>query len=1320
MDKYLEQVKPSYSGYQELHVHTNGSFRDAVNTVADVFDAAEEQGRNAVAITDHGNMTRLFEALKERTKREKKHLSDELRAIAVPEDEIQKILRTMSAFDSLRNPNEKMRQYIELYESAFVQAARKSVQFVPGIEMYEANPGVDNENRWHIIFLAKDWQGMKALFLLCNLAQLNKKNEMPRCTVDTMKLIFGEGKPGHGHVIATSACIGGKIPSTLLARYRLMVKQRELIDEQAKLTVISPEAIADGQKAVEDAKAEIECLMQKKSELKKIAAKKYKAAIRRAEKTLADAVAKSNSGDQLSFENYNAPVAAAQATLDGILAQEKESQEAAAKVPEIEKELKEKKAILEKKKEALASLEKTNAPAMRIQLKIDLLETEIQSIGDSYAQAKAYALEYQEIFGKGNFYIELQNHGIEAEVLIRNQLVQLARETGIPLTAANDVHFKNPQAKRKRDIIAALRYPNLTVSDIAYQEGNSELYFKSTDQMMQLFADIPEAIENTNRIAEQCNVFYTKEMHLPQFVAPDGQTPAQYLRKSAVQNILKKYPDCMSWSKERQTAFKQRLNYELSIIEKMGYSSYISIVEEFIRYAKSNFGTDSVGPGRGSGAGSLVCFLVGITNIDPLKYGLIFERFLNPERVSMPDIDTDFAPSIRDKVIAHVAERYAYQDAYPVEELRGTVCAIATEGVLAAKSAIRQVGKVTGVSLSVCDKIAKLVPTTVGMTLKKALEESSDLAQLYSNNAEAKSLLDDAMLVEGTPVQTGVHAAGIIIADKPLSEYAPLYWSDDANTWVIQYDMVSCESDIGLLKMDFLALRNLDIIMRCKDFIRKVKNKEVDSFAVEQADDEEVIAAIYGKGDTDGVFQFESGGMKKTLRSFVPQQIEDVILLNAAYRPGPMQYIPQVTDVKFKRSKPHYVVPEMASILEATYGSPIFQEQIQQIFHEIAGFSLGQADIIRRAMSKKHLDELEAAKDGFVTGLKAKGADEAEIEKFWNELLDFAKYAFNKSHAAAYSVLSYYTAWLKHYYPTEYIAALMSFTQKEDIAPYVKDAKDYEIKVLPPDVNKSIIYTAPTRNGEIRFGLEGISGVGAAAEKIIAERKRRGSFDTLDEFILRCTIVGVNKGAIESLIKAGALSGIVTNRHQALENLSANVNACRAAIRAVSKKADQTAENMLLDADALYEAINSDGEFKLPVQAICAEYDAVELAQMEKEVAGYYTSGNPLEKYRDVLNRYQHTPIEELAEKNGTEEKIVVVGHISNFLIIHRKSDGAPMCKFTLEDLTGSVESVCFVRQFSRLKTQLSDGAIVTLTGKVEKQEDDNVQFIVQTGRKLA
>lgn len=659
-----------------------------------------------------------------------------------------------------------------------------------------------------------------------------------------------------------------------------------------------------------------------------------------------------------------------------------------------------------------------------------------------------------------------------------------------------------------------------------------------------------------------------------------------------------------------------------------------------------------------------------------------------------------------------MARRYAYTGEY-TPGLESTVCSIYTEGELAARSSIRQVGKVTNVPLPVCDKIAKLVPATVGMTLEKALAEVVELKELYDTDAQAKRLLDDAMLVEGTPVQTGIHAAGVIIADKPVSEYAPLFWSDDAQGWVIQCDMVSCEADVGLLKMDFLGLRNLDIIMRCEQFIRKTKGVTVDARAIERADDPEVIDKVYATGDTDGVFQFESAGMKKTLRTFKPERIDDIILLNAAYRPGPMQYIPQVTDVKFGRKSPNYIIPELKNILEPTYGSPIYQEQIQQIFHEIAGFSLGQADIIRRAMSKKHLDELVAAKDGFVAGFKAKGAKAADIEKFWSELLEFAKYGFNKSHAAAYSVLSYHTAWHKHYYPAEYMAALMSYSDKDDMAAYVQDAKNYGVQVLPPDINASIAYTAPTKAGAIRLGLEGLMSVGAAAVKIVDDRRVHGAYTSLDDFVLRCTLSGVSRGAIESLIKAGALAGLVNNRHEAVENMPAYINACRAAIR---KQAGAT------DTEGIYRALTTDG-FKLPVAVPQAEYDTMELLGAEKECAGCYLTGNPLDKYRQELSQYAHTPI---AEVTASQDETTLVGLVSDFVLLHRKSDGAPMCKFRLDDNTGSIDCVCFVRQYAKLSSQFGDGAVVIVKGRIEAKDSDTeqdaqgYQCVIRAGRKLA
>lgn len=677
---------------------------------------------------------------------------------------------------------------------------------------------------------------------------------------------------------------------------------------------------------------------------------------------------------------------------------------------------------------------------------------------------------------------------------------------------------------------------------------------------------------------------------------------------------------------------------------------------------------------------------------------------------------------MRDKVVEYVSKRYAYRQDYPVEELKGTVCSINTEGVLAARSAIRQVGKVTGVAYSMCDQVAKLVPATVGMTLKKALEESDKLQQLYHEDDQVKRLIDDAMLVEGTPVQTGVHAAGVIIADKPISEYAPMFWNTKKNTWVIQYDMVSCESDCGLLKMDFLGLRNLDIIMRAKNFIRKTEGGQVDYSNVLRADDTAVIDEIYGKGDTDGVFQFESGGMKQTLQSFVPKSIDDVILLNAAYRPGPMQFIPDVTNVKFGRQKATYIVPEMASILDATYGSPIYQEQIQQIFHEIAGFSLGQADIIRRAMSKKHLDELVAAKGKFVAGFKAKGASDTDIEQFWNGLLEFAKYAFNKSHAAAYSVLSYQTAWLKHYYSVEYMASLMSYTDKEGIGLYIKDAKDYGITVLPPDINKSIVYTAPTKNKEIRYGLEGLMDVGAAAERIVVERKNRGLFKSYKDLLIRCTIAGIDKGAIESLIKSGAIpKDIVDNRQEAVENLVQYMDACRSAMKTALKNDEDLNALMESNRDVaaakLYELLSADGGVYFPPAIHFKEYDYEEMLKLEKEYTGFYISGHPLDKYEMTLRRYTSRQI---AGLENDEKEVVLAGHITEFQNLRRKKDGKAMCKFVLEDLSGSIDTLCFAYHYERLASQLTEGAVVCLKGSlISLSEDEDGEYRFKTKEEL-
>ena len=649
MSIYFEKIKPQYSGYQELHVHTTGSFRDAANTVQDVFDAAERLGRNAVAITDHGNWTKLFEALKERTKREKKVLEAELVNEGVDAKEVSAILKTIGPFDSIRNPTDAMRSYIEKYENAFVAAAKKSIQFVPGVEMYEAEPLEGDKHHYHIIFYAKDWEGAKVLFALCNLAQLNKvpsqqsKNiDMPRCTLDTMRFFLGEGSRGHGHVIATSACMAGHIQSILLKPFYLAEAKDKLYRKLDDMQIVDQSTIDSCVDRIEHLSEKYQKDKDKLAEAKKLIKKDYSSLISKATKKLEKAEAKLPQG-QMCFGGFDDSDAITEvnALRDAIKELEKTA-ELARKyretLPQMILTVDKEKQELKEAKDTLKTLQKQNEPAAKIKAKIAALDEEAQMMGNVYEDAKALALEYDKILGRGNFYLELQDHGILQESLIRKQLIQISKETGIPMTVANDVHYATPEMKRKRDIIASLRFPDLRVEDVANHTGNDQLWFKSNEEMMELFKDVPEAIENTNRIAEACNVFYKKEMHLPAFVDEKYHLPPdEYLRKISMDGIRRRYPAYDSWDADRKKTFDDRLEYELGVIKKMGYSSYISIVEDFISWTKAHYSTESVGPGRGSGAGSLVCYLTGITNIDPLRYNLIFERFLNPERVSMPE-----------------------------------------------------------------------------------------------------------------------------------------------------------------------------------------------------------------------------------------------------------------------------------------------------------------------------------------------------------------------------------------------------------------------------------------------------------------------------------------------------------------------------------------------------------------------------------------------------------------------------------------------------------------------------------------------------------
>lgn len=1326
IEQYLKDIKPQYHGYQELHVHSEYSFRDAANSIKDIFDAAEELKRNAVALTDHGNMVGLFEALKERTKREKAILKNKLLLFGASEEEAASILKAMGPFDSVRNPTPKMIPHIEKYQQAFEETAKEAVQFIPGIELYEGLDEQNDENKFHIILYAKDWTGMKELFKLYNLSQLNKVGDMPRCTMNSLRRFFAPGTIGHNHVICTTACIAGHIPSVLLQPHYLKEEISRLEKKADELCQYNPEVIAEQTFLLTQMQESLQKAKQRYADAKKLSKKKFASKIAATKKKLDKACAKMAESEMaLSFlpDEENSPrilIEELKALLNELQEQEKNAQWAAEHLADYEQEVRDLSQQVKQKQEHLKSMTKANAPAERQLKKIEGLREQLNGVGDVQAEAVRLAKEYNNIFGQGNFYIEIQDHGILEELLIRNSLIKISKDLGIPMTVANDVHYKDEsaQGKRKRDLIAAMRF-NQPVEEVAGKTGNDQLWFKPESMIHDQFNGFPDvqaAMENTSRIAEACNVYYQKDMHLPEFCAPKGFTPKTYLEKMARQNIKFRYPNYDSQSKQWKKEFEERLRYELNVIHTMGYDSYICIVQDFIQYARENFGRESIGDGRGSGAGSLVNYLIGITNVDPLRYQLIFERFLNPERVSMPDIDTDFAPSIRDKVIDYVSEKYAYKETYPVEELKGTVCSINTIGTQAARGAIRSVGRVTGIPLQLCDRVAKMIPSRVGITIEKAMDENERLRGLYRMDPQVRHLIDDAKLVEGCPTQTGVHAAGVIISDKPISEYAPMFWNTKKNVWVIQADMVSCEEDIGLLKMDFLGLKNLDIIRLAKAYIKRTNNFDVDFIQVNKADDKSVIQDIYATGNTIGIFQFESGGMKQTLRNFAPESIDDIILLNAAYRPGPMDSIPLITKTKLGQAEKRYIVPEMAPILDTTYGKPIYQEQILQIFREIAGFSFGEADIIRRAMSKKHLNELEAAKGKFVEGFKAKGATPEDIEQFWEELLEFAKYAFNKSHAAAYSIVSYYTAWLKKYYPAEYMSALITVSDHSKVGLYVKNTKDMGLDVYGPDINKSALHCSPVNKSAIRIGLEVIKGIASNANRIVQDRKEYGRYKDLRDFIVRMALADINKTTIQNLAAVNALSSLGYSREQLLCVDSEGTSYidmvfadAKKEIRRLMKSHAESEEEYSPEQIKSLVAQTMFTQWNLPQSTVSSNtVDMTGFLRQEKELVGYYISGHPLDAYKDVLDKIDATPIAEIDSTYADDKKeISVAGQITNFVQMRRKKDNAAMGKFTLEDLTDSMECICFVNAFRQYMAMIEEGNVVKLNGRIDLETDE-------------
>ena len=917
-------------------------------------------------------------------------------------------------------------------------------------------------------------------------------------------------------------------------------------------------------------------------------------------------------------------------------------------------------------------------------------------LAGDYERAKQAALYYRDLFGEGNYYIELQDHGLEEDQVVLPQLIRLARETGIPMAATNDAHYITKEDAKMQSILLCIQ-TGKTIADADRMEFQTdEFYLKSTDEMYDLFAMVPEACENTNKIAEQCNFEFTfGETKLPYFKAPDGMENQEYFEKLCWEGLERRYPG------EVTDALKERLSYEINVVKTMGYTNYYLIVYDFINYAKSR--DIPVGPGRGSGAGSLAAYCVGITDIDPIRYNLIFERFLNPERVSMPDFDVDFCYERRQEVIDYVNEKYG----------RDHVAQIVTFGTMAARAAVRDVGRVMGMTYQDVDRVAKLIPMELKMTLKKALEVSPDLKALYDGDNQVHELIDTSLKVEGMPRHASTHAAGVVITREPATEYVPLSTNDGLP--VTQFNMVEIER-LGLLKMDFLGLRTLTVIHDTEMAVRHTKDPD---FRVANIDyDDPATYEMLTRGETMGIFQLESTGMTQVLMSMRPKNLEDVIALISLYRPGPMDSIPTYLRNRKDPSKVVYQTPQMAHIVDVTNGVVIYQEQVMQICRELAGFSFGQADNVRRAMSKKKLKVMEAEREHFVHGCTEPGKEcagcvkngipEAVANQIYDDMISFASYAFNKSHAACYAYVAFQTAYLKCHYPHEFMAALLTsvLDNTSKVIEYTSECQRLGIKVLPPDINVS--RGGFTVDGDsIRFGLNAVKSVGRnLIDSVVKERKNR-PYRSLYDFCKRLHGNELNRRALENLIKAGSFDALEPSRR-------AMIDSAEGILKSVETDARQNLEGQM-DLFGMMggEQEQAASDYKIPNTP---EYPAGDLLKMEKEVSGLYLSGHPLDAYRAQISQISTCTIADLQgedAKRFDNQNVTILCTVVKNKIMTTKSNTL-MAFTTVEDLTGTMELLIFPRVLAECRAALQENAVVVANGRVSVKEEEAARLIVE------
>ena len=916
-----------------------------------------------------------------------------------------------------------------------------------------------------------------------------------------------------------------------------------------------------------------------------------------------------------------------------------------------------------------------------------------------YGEAKAAACRYKDIFGEGNFFLELQDHGMEEQKLVNQSLLRMSQETGIELVATNDIHYTYADDVKPHDILLCIQTGKKLADEDRMRYEGGQYYIKSEEEMRKLFPYAQEAIDNTQKIADRCNVeIVFGEKKLPKYDVPDGFTSWEYLNKLCYEGLERRYPG-------DDPKIRERLEYELGVIKRMGYVDYFLIVWDFIKYARDH--GISVGPGRGSAAGSIVSYCLGITSIDPLRYQLLFERFLNPERVSMPDIDVDFCFERRQEVIDYVVRKYGTD----------RVVQIVTFGTMAARGVIRDVGRVMDLPYAFVDGIAKMIPKELNITLGKALQSSPDFKKAYDNDPQVKELIDMSMRLEGLPRHTSMHAAGVVISQKAVEEYVPLSVGSDGSV-VTQFTMTTLE-ELGLLKMDFLGLRTLTVIQDAVRLAEKSSGKEIDINAIDY-NDKKVLDYV-GSGETDGIFQLESGGMKGFMKELKPQNLEDIIAGISLYRPGPMDFIPQYIKGKNHPESITYDCPQLEPILAPTYGCIVYQEQVMQIVRDLAGFTLGRSDLLRRAMSKKKGDVMQKERQAFVYGDEeggvpgciANGIDEKTANKIYDEMIDFAKYAFNKSHAAAYAVVSYQTAWLKYYYPVEFMAALMTsmIDNPPKVAEYIYSCRQMGIEILPPDINEGV-GNFSVQDGKIRYGLAAIKSIGRPViESIVRERNERGKFKTLKDFIERLSGKEVNKRTIESFIKSGAFDGLGGTRKQFMIIYVQIVD-----------QVNQERKYSMAGQLSLFDMVDDDqkAEFDIPLPKV-GEYEKETRLAFEKEVLGVYLTGHPMEEYEEKWRKsISKTTLDFQLDKETGAAKVhdgakEIIGGIIATLAIKYTKTNKTMAILTLEDLLGTVEVVVFPRDYEKYKEYLQEENKVFIRGRVSEEDDAPSKLICES-----